>query len=159
MTEQRKSIILNPPYVSGFNPGIIKKGGSAWMREIKPSVNLDSRDHLVAETVAWIHALILAWIKGRFRKELMANNLDSCDLLLTERSFWPRPYLLIDWIGERGGMAWTPIGKTFWQGSLGEENIYVLSMSHKVTRKWLFPICVLGNGENQLFILLLSMFE
>ena len=129
------------------------------MREIKYSLNLDSRDHLVAETFAWICALILASNKERLRKEVMGNNLDSFDLLVAERSFWPRPYLIIDWIGEKGAMARTPIGKSFWQGFPREEKIYVLSMSHKVTRKGLFPICVLGNGETQLSILLMYMFE
>ena len=61
------------------------------MNEIKSSLNLDSHDHLVAETVTWIHALILAWIKQRFEKEVMANNLDSCDLLVAERLFEPGP--------------------------------------------------------------------
>ena len=41
------------------------------MREIKYSLNLDSRDRLVTETVAYICALILAQIKGRFRKGVM----------------------------------------------------------------------------------------
>ena len=131
MTEQRKSIILNPPYVSGFNRGIIKKGGSAWMREIKPSLNLHSRDHLVAETVAWIHALILAWIKGRFGKEVMANNLDSCDLLLTERSFWPRPYLLIDWIGERGWDG-NQFSKAISESKFGEWHTRVVPMGESM---------------------------
>ena len=52
------------------------------MREIKYSLNLDSRDRLAAETVAWIYALILAWNKERLRKEVTANNLDSFDLLV-----------------------------------------------------------------------------
>ena len=123
------------------------------MREIKPSLNLDSRDHLVAETVAWIHALILAWIKGRFGKEVMANNLDSCDLLLTERSFWPRPYLLIDWIGERGGWLERLLGKRFDKVPLGrkrsmcslwatrlQENDCFLSVSWEMGRTS-FPFC------------------
>ena len=65
-------------------------------------MNLDSGDHLVAETVAWIHALILAWIKGRFWTKVMANNLHSCDPLVVKQSFWPRPYLIMHSVEERG---------------------------------------------------------
>ena len=62
-------------------------------------------------------------------------------------------------MGKRGAMVGTPIGKNcFDEVFPREEKIYVLSMSNKVTKKGLFPICVLGNRENQLAILLLSMF-
>ena len=103
MTERRKSIILNPLYVSGFNPGIFRREVQLEWGKIKSSLNLDSRDHLVAETVTWICALILAWIKGR---GVMTNNLDSFDLWVAERSFWPRPYLN-NLLGEKrkGGIA------------------------------------------------------
>ena len=53
----------------------------------------------MAETVAWIHALIVAWIKERFEKEVMTTNLGSRDLLVAERFLEPGPYLIIDWVG------------------------------------------------------------
>ena len=72
-------------------------------------MNLDIRDYLVAETVAWICALILAWIKERLRKELTANNLDSFDLLVAERSSGPCA-LIKEFTGWEKG---EPFGKDF----------------------------------------------